>query len=466
MALECGHIMETEIKPPHADGNKASYVPPLLRHSLNPIISEDEFVKPLEENAKPLFRLATVIQKDKSGFNTRFYFNLMNEAEKLEVFLDDHGAKENKTWFYVRELVASIRNFSIAAFQLSHILGRYRDYSPTESEHQVEEFLLHADDVVAQINTIVSSLIGEAVSELKSCGCNMEVRSLSAADFKEIGSKAKLPRTLEMESYKTSERMIMHIVESYRKVAIKITREQYGKKMAPEEFAKLIPARINETKVKILESTLHNIQSEYDTHIRMTQEESGDRELLSLRAFISIPMHLLEMARWLIHFYERHENEIHSDNSRNRIAELVDKNLVLRLISGFCLFYTQRYMMMGKQMAEKVMTRLARITRISIPVPKPAGFHARPAYYITLVVEEHGTDAFLVVGNRKFDARSVLDLLEAGGLAADMELSSVECEGDERTLADIKILSECNYCENEQIPKELNYIRVARNIMV
>jgi hypothetical protein len=59
----------------------------------------------------------------------------------------------------------------------------------------------------------------------------------------------------------------------------------------------------------------------------------------------------------------------------------------------------------------------------------------------------------------------VLDILEAGGLAADMELETVEFEGDERTLADLKVLAESNYCENEQIPKELNYIRIARNIM-
>jgi hypothetical protein len=458
--------MDTTHNPPSgAEGEKLSDTSRLLRRSLDTIIGEDEFVKPLEENAIPLFRLAAIIQMDKSGFNTRFYFNLMNEAERLEVFLDDHGAKENRTWFYFRELVASIRNFAIAAFQLSHVLSRYHDYNPPESTQSAEEFLAHGEEAMTWINTMEAALIGEAVSELKSCGCNLGLPGMESGDFKEIYRKTKLPRNMEAEEYKTSERMILHIVESYRKVAVRVNREHYGKKMPPEEFAKLIPGRVNETKVKILESTLHNIQSEYDTHIRMTQEELGDAELLSLRAFISMPMHLLEMARWLIHFYERHENEIHADQSRNLISKLVDKNTVLQLISDFALFHAHRYMMMGKTMAEKVMTRLARISTIAIPVPRPAGFHARPAYYITLVVEEHGTDAFLVINNRKFDARSVLDLLEAGGMVADLELKEVGFEGDERTLRDIRILADYNYCENEQIPKELNYIRVARNIM-
>ncbi len=438
---------------------------PVLKRSLHSIITEDEFKEPLQEAAFPFFRLAALIALDKRSFSNLFYFNLMNEAEKLELFLDDHGAKENGTYHHFRELIASIRNFSIAAFQLSHVLVRYHDYAPAEPAHAAEEFLTHGHEVMAYMNDLEGALINEAIAELRRLGCEVRIGEVAFQNFKEIGKVQKLPRTLEMEEYATTEQMVMRVAESYRKIAVKVNRERYGKKIEPEELAKMIPVRVNETKVKILESTLHNLQSEYDTHIRKSKSEAEDPDLISLRAFISIPMHLFEMARWLIHFYERHENEIHSDTSRDRISGIVDKNLVLRLISDFALFYAHRYMMYGKAVSEKVMTRLSRMARLKVPVPKPAGFHARPAYYVTLVVEEHGTDAFLWVGDRKFDARSVLDLLEAGGLAADLELEDVEFEADERTLADLKILAEGNYCENEQIPKELYYIRVARNIM-
>ena len=111
------------------------------------------------------------------------------------------------------------------------------------------------------------------------------------------------------------------------------------------------------------------------------------------------------------------------------------------------------------------MSRLARTARITLPLPVPVGLHARPAYYITLVVEEHGTDAFVHVGGRRFDARSVLDLLEAGGMAADLGLNEIEFEADERTLQDLIILANGNYCEDEKVPKDLYYIRVARNII-
>ncbi|GMT41738.1 MAG: hypothetical protein IEMM0002_0149 [bacterium] len=442
-----------------------SGIPPLLNRSLHKIIPEDEFLEPLRENAISLFRIASGLSVDRGTFSTRYYFTLMNEAEKLETFLDDYGARENATWHYFSELVASIRNFAIASFQLSHILYRYTDYNPAESENSSEEFIIHGLEALNYINSILENLVHNAIEELKFRGCIQCAPEVKSGAFKAVPKKLKLPRNLMEDGYKTSEERVMRIVESYRKIAIKIHRDRYGRRLDPEELAKMIPSRISETNIKILENSLHNIQSEYDTHVGRPIREQSEQNLINLRAYISIPMHLLEMARWLIHFYERHEKGIHSDESRKKIAKIVDKYIVLKLISHFSLFYVHKYIMAGKQVSEKIMSRIARKKRIKVPVPKPAGFHARPAYYITLVVEEHGTDIFMYVGDRKFDARSVLDLLEAGGRAADLRLEEVEFEGDERTLEDIKLLAECNYCEDDKIPKGLNYIRVARNIM-
>ncbi len=433
--------------------------------SLLAIISEEDFKKPMRERAIPFFRLAMVTGLDKRTLSCLFYFNLMNEAEKLELFLDDHGAKENGTYHHFRELTASIRNFSIAAFQLAHLLERYHDYAPAEPEHAAEEFLGAGRETLTYINDITAALINETVAEFRRLGCGLRSGDVDTGDFKEVGRQEKLPRTLETGSFHTTEQMVMRLAESYRKAAVKVSRERYGKKLSPEDFSKLIPARVNETKIKILENTLHNLQTEYDTHIRKTLAEANDPELPKLRSFVSIPMHLFEMSRWLIHFYERHENEIHADESRDRISAIVDKNVVLRIISNFGLYYAHRYMMYGKTASERIMSRLARTARITLPLPVPVGLHARPAYYITLVVEEHGTDAFVHVGGRRFDARSVLDLLEAGGMAADLGLNEIEFEADERTLQDLIILANGNYCEDEKVPKDLYYIRVARNII-
>lgn len=438
---------------------------PETRSSLHTIISEEDFLVPLLENVNDYCRLAKSVLGKEGNFTARFYFNLRNEAQTLETFLDDHGARDNRTWNYLAELIASIRNFAIAAFQLTHVLHRYRDYHTSESDASSEEFLAKGLEALDFINTVEQNLIRESMEELHRRGCPINMDEIEPITFTKIRTDVKLPRNSLMDQYKTSEQRLLRIAENYRKIAVKVHRDRYGKKIEPADLAEMIPSRINETKVKILENSLHTIQSEYDTHIRKTSFEAKEPILVTLRAYISIPMHLLEMARWMIHFYERHEDEIHPDESGNRISEIVNKEEVLKLISHFCFYFIHKFMTAGKAVAEQVMSTHVRRERIKLSVPKPSGFHARPAFYITLVVEEYGTDVFMYVGNRKFDARSVLDLLEAGGLTADLGLKEVEFEGDKRTLQDLKILADSNYCEDENVPKELNYIRVARNVL-
>jgi phosphotransferase system HPr-like phosphotransfer protein len=446
------------------DRREVSAAPP-FRRSLHKIISEDAFKEPLKERARPFFRIASLIIKNPSMFSAFFYYNVVSEVEKLQNFLHDYGAAENKAWHHFSELISSIRNFSVAAFELCHLINRYGDYFADEKDDFAEEFISHAFEAVDFINHVEIGLVSEALEELKRQGCDPGDMGDISYSFGEIGQEFKLPRNIDLEQHATSESWARRIAETYRKLALKIHRDRYGSRPGPEELAEIIPSRFNETKVKVLENSLHGIQSEYDTHIRQTEIERRNPELLELRACIAIPMHLLEMARWNIHFYERHENEAHVYESQKKISEIVDKNSVLKLLSHFAFYYAHKYIMKGKPIAEKVMSKFVKKGEIELPIPQPAGFHARPAYYVTLVVEEHGTDVFLKVANRKFDARSVLDLLEAGGLAADEGLETVIFTGDARTLADLKILADHNYCEDEKVPKELNYIRVARNIM-
>jgi len=91
---------------------------PLPRHSRHKVIAEQEFIEPLMDNARPFFEVAGVILDDKVKVSTRFFFNIMNEAEKLQAFLDDYGARLNKRWYHFTELIASIRNFAISALKL------------------------------------------------------------------------------------------------------------------------------------------------------------------------------------------------------------------------------------------------------------------------------------------------------------------------------------------------------------
>ncbi len=49
-------------------------------------------------------------------------------------------------------------------------------------------------------------------------------------------------------------------------------------------------------------------------------------------------------------------------------------------------------------------------------------------------------------------------MLQAGGAIADKGYQTVLFEGSKRVLDDIKILAAHNYCEEEDIPKQLSYL--------
>ena len=58
----------------------------------------------------------------------RLFARLSYASKLVEDLLDYHGAKNNQLWYKYRELVASILNFSAAAFTMKHIVSRISFY--------------------------------------------------------------------------------------------------------------------------------------------------------------------------------------------------------------------------------------------------------------------------------------------------------------------------------------------------
>ncbi|NIR52076.1 hypothetical protein GWO43_25995, partial [candidate division KSB1 bacterium] len=80
-------------------------------------------------------------------------------------------------------------------------------------------------------------------------------------------------------------------------------------------------------------------------------------------------------------------------------------------------------------LSKELIKNFVKVVRYQLPIPKPLGFHARPSTYISLIIRKHDSDAFLVVDGEKFNARSVMSLLQAGGAIADKGYQEVVFEG-------------------------------------
>jgi phosphotransferase system HPr-like phosphotransfer protein len=121
-------------------------------------------------------------------------------------------------------------------------------------------------------------------------------------------------------------------------------------------------------------------------------------------------------------------------------------------------------MLSGRMLADELLKEYTAMDSIELPVPKDLGFHLRPSTLVAKVVNHYGSDVYMVVGQDKFDAKSVLSLTWAGGKIAREKIEKVTFVGDKRVLKDLKTLASVNYGEDlmgtdRPLPKVLSYLR-------
>lgn len=434
--------------------------------SLIQIVSEKEFLSLAQDICLNFFRTHNAFCQQlakTADINRKFYSSMIQEAEFFESFLDEHGARENKTWYFFAEYVASIRNLAIVAFLIKHLLDRYPYYNLHETETFDKIFTTEAERTLEFLNQSIFNLFQEVI---KSGQANMLVIPTESVDpegFSDIETNQRLPRNIEEDHVKDEEEQIVDLCHKVHNVYKMMSEVDLGQNYEAEKLRKIIPAKIDEKKARLLKNLIHSVQSDYDTYIKNTRVEQNYSNLKTLRGYISIPLHLLEAVVWLSHFYERHEDEIRAGECKTKITTLVNKDILLDRIVNFVFFNAMHFIQNGDKLSEELLKGISKTVSYELPVPKPLGFHARPSTYVSLIARQHEGEAYLLVDGERYNAKSVMSLLQAGGAIADKGHESVTFEGDKLILDDIKILAKYNYCEDQKIPKELDYLRVLRN---
>ncbi len=431
--------------------------------SLSPILSEEEFLPLIQKRCSGMFSVISALGDENLSLNKLFYFTLHQETEKLEDFLDDHGARFNQKWIYFSELVACMRNFSIAGVHLYHVHDRYSDYLGSEVNNIRSKFEEDSKKTLEYFADTLRRFRQALIEEAKALEVNTEVVALPAEQW-QVRIKPLLPYTITDVEVTDEDERIISIAQSYREAYKNFRQQRLHRKAKFDNLSEIIPSKINEPIVSRLESMLHNVQSEYDTYLRGGLSEKDNQWVITLRGLTAIPMHLFEFLRWIVHFYERHENQIRKSDTKEKISKLVDDEKLSQYVIEFGLHYCNRYLHEGNEIAERILSKYMIPESYELPLPRPQGFHARPATYVSFIVQQHGTDLFMIVNGDKYNCRSVLEMLEAGGILADENATTVTFEGDKRSLEDLKILAENNYCEDRDIPYELNYLRIWRNL--
>ncbi|MDP6369660.1 MAG: HPr family phosphocarrier protein [Planctomycetota bacterium] len=440
----------------------------MLDGSLEEIVPETEFARVLGPRSEALFRFANShVAEAAAGFGKGELIRLVNLADALESFLDDHGARYNQTFHDFTELVASTRGIALARFSVAHLRSRLADYGAKESmeikEAQELEAAISETDLFLAGAT--GNLLAAARQEASERGvsvtaeCEPQGPEWSGGNGGADLFRRRLPRNVGQTEPENEEQKVAEVVSKYLQASAMLEDVSIRKINAEDDREKFLRRACTEEQARVYEATVHNLQSAYDTHIKNTVLEREDERLGRLRGHISTALHLLEAVTQLVHFVERHESGVRSDRAEERITHLVPRSEVRELTLNALLFWANRTMQSGRGLAEDLLPSYTNVQILEVELPAEVELHARPAALIVGIVNRYGTPVELEVAGTRCNAGSILELMITIGSNADAR--RFRFRGDETPLADIARLFGCGLGESglEDLPPELSYLR-------
>lgn len=397
-------------------------------------------------------------------FTKKLFSTLIGSSQVLEDFLDFHGAKNNSSWYFYRELAAAVRHLSLGGYSQTHISNRLIFYELKDTEL----FEPQGTRTLFFLRTCLMRLAPVILAEAERLRIPVPADDYSMADFPGVTTTEQLDYDIYDTNKDQQKKNIVKIASELINIAGKFDDLGLFEPVDLDTIRRLVPDKVNEVEIRRFEMLVHNLQSSFDTYVIHGGYRFGDRKLKALRGHFSVVFHLLQMIGRLLDFYERHLHQAGYKSIyqqvQERLAMLVDPRELLDRTINYGLYWVCHYLNSGKRLAQDILNENIERGRIQVGIPQKLGFHSRPSLLVAKIVQYFGGQVELVVGEDRFDASSVLDIQWAGGKINKENRETVVFEGDARALADIEILARVNYGEDIMgkgipLPKELDYLR-------
>jgi phosphotransferase system HPr-like phosphotransfer protein len=425
------------------------------------VIPEEAFLPLLEEGARGLLalrgKIASGVERE---WSRRFISRILKEVHSLRSLLMDYDAQENRSFSYLVELVAGIRCFGTVIYILKHLRARFLRSPLHDSLSWQEEF---EQEQIATITFCANTLRGlftELLAECELLGIDPPDPEPEEEEDQEAGAAVRqhLPHNLDEEEMHGEMDMVAQVATDFLRVADLSETLDPGRLTTYPALRAYVLGRLDEEQARTFESQVHTIQSKYDTYVQYTLSEAQDSDLRRLRSVISLSLHLYEATTHLIHFYERHENDIRSETTKARIARVVDKFAVLDRAVNYAFHTAGRFIMEGSSICQRLVPRYTSIRELHFVIPPDVRLHIRPAALIAAIVNHHGTPVTMKMGGGECDAGSVTDVIFLAG--SNYDCTEVSFRGDERPLGDIQVLFEVGLYDekHQEVKARLPYL--------
>ena len=384
-----------------------------IDYSLFKILNEkeikEEFIKKLSIIFSNLCKILNVFLSKRTLPTREISFTLMKEIEKIETFLDDYGASHNRTFFYFRELIASIRWLNIALFHSLHIFARIENYELQIKKNEKEKFIKELETNTRFYFSCIKNLIKELKKEAGKLGIEVHNEKFSEELVLPKIQKKILPPDLNTNSGTNGGNQIFNFLVKFLEESEKVNF-LVCKKIYPEE--------VTEENLEKFRSIFHQLESMYDTFIIKTEIEKKTKYLITFRGYIALILHLLEIGRALTHFYERHSDEVRKYKTAIKITKIVDKEKIKEIVKNFILFYSLFFISKGKSLSYKIFKSLGteaeefiiQTVVLLIPTHRIEDFHIRPIMPITQIANKYKFDTYLYFQRKKYNLKNAIEV--------------------------------------------------------
>jgi phosphotransferase system HPr-like phosphotransfer protein len=389
---------------------------------------------------------------------------MIASSHLLEDFLDFHGAKNSKNWYFYRELAAAVRHLSLACYAQRHILNRLEFYDLGD----VEEFSKQGKKTLGFLTRTLTKMAPVILDEARRLNIPIPGEKYTLSDYPGVLTGEMLDYDIDDVNTDQQKEHIVKISSELLNIAKSFEPFGFYEPLDQKGIMEMVPASVNEVEIRRFEMLVHNLQSSFDSYVIHGGYRFGNRKLKQLRGVFSVVFHLLQIIGRLLHFYERHLHDVGEKHIYRkvweRLASLVDPEILLDCTINYGLYYVCRFLANGRDLAREILNENIERSSITVGIPVKLGFHSRPSLLVAKIVQHYGGQVELCVGDARFDASSVLDIQWAGGKIQKENITQVTFEGDVRALKDIEILAGVNYGEDTMgkgipLPRELKYLR-------
>lgn len=165
------------------------------------------------------------------------------------------------------EYIASIRNLSLAAFYVRHVLDRYPYYNLQENP-EMDAAFKNADETLSFLNSSIYNLFKETLATGQENGLNACDETDHPPEISEVLANRRLPRNISEDEMKDESERIIGLCEIIQNASRMMVDSKIESTTEPEELKIIVPGKLNEKKIREYLNLIHNVQSEYDTYVK------------------------------------------------------------------------------------------------------------------------------------------------------------------------------------------------------